>query len=97
MGSTVLTLISFVSRIETIVEIQWLVVKIDIVLIEGILTKILEESKIGATKIVEHKTSVLTTEEVKTGEIKTEVLNSIDEGGIYSSVDEVESLLSMMC
>ena len=66
MGSTILTLIAFVSKIETIVEILGLVVKIDVVLTKGILTEIPEESKIGVLKIVEPKTGVLTTEEVKT-------------------------------
>lgn len=83
---------------ETMVAILRLIVKTDIVLIEGIVIEMLEESKINEVKIVESKTKVdkigeltmdaLKIEEVKIGEVITKELNLVDEG-FYSLVDEV--------
>ena len=82
---------------ETIVDI--LGVKINIVLTDGILIEMLEESKINEVKTIESKVEVdkigeltakvLKTIEVKIGEVKTEELNSVAEE-VYNSVDEVE-------
>lgn len=83
---------------ETIVDILGLAVKTDTVLTDGLLTKILEESKIDEVKIVVPKTKVEKTGELTMDLLKTKVANvsiiddanSVDEGGIFSLVDEVE-------
>ena len=85
---------------ETTVDILGLVVKFDTLLIDGILTRILEESKIDEFKIVESKIDVdkigepimdvLKTEEVKIRGVKIEELNLVDEEGVCSLVHEVE-------
>ena len=67
------------------VDILGIVVKTDIVLIEGILTDILDELKIDVAKIVEPKTRVLTIEVSK-----DDVSSSVDEEGVCKSIDEVE-------
>ena len=83
---------------ETIVDILGLTVKIDTVLTDGILIGALEESKIVEVKIVESKTKVDKIGELATDVLKTVVAtisitddtNSIEDEGVYNSVDEVE-------
>ena len=82
------------SRKETIVDILGLAIKNDTILADGILAGILEESKIVQESIVESKigeltSNVLKTIEVKIGEVKTEELNSVAKE-VYNLVDEVE-------
>ena len=65
---------------EKMVDILGLVVKIDIVLTEGILTKTFEESKINEVKIVEPKSKVdkncvLTIEIFPKDSVTTEMLS----------------------
>ena len=62
-------------RIETIIDILGIVVKIDTILIEGILAKILEESKIDVAKIIV---------------LKIDFANLVEDGRFYRSVDKVE-------
>jgi len=66
--------------IEIIVDILGLAIKIDTALIEGILTKIPEESKIDLAKTIVLKTNLF----------KIDATNLIEEGRVYNSVDEVE-------
>ena len=85
MVSTTLALIACVPRIEIIVEIIGLAVKIDSELIVEMLVEVLEESKIDVFKINVSKIDV----SIK-NVFKITMPNTVEEGRVYSLVDEVE-------